>query len=239
MFRRIGAALVCLLCALPVFAHEPIVLDARRATPGLHLELSELPRTADSATPRYRLYTVGLPRGVIFGVWTKDFGHSFHEVASGFQVDEFGKLVSSKRGSPQRLDELAFDPGPYPRGAIWEVALVSEDRALTAFAKVIPYPITARDEPCSLSLELVTQRGERFVASGDGFPPGDEVITQSQYSERIIQKRRRISPEGLLPPDAFSHAAIGSDRTARYAVVARSCQVAVDYKWGEAALVRR
>jgi hypothetical protein len=239
MFGRIGAALVCLLCALPVFAHEPIVLDARRATPGLRLELTELPRTADSAVPRYRMYTVGLPRGVIFGVWTKDFGHSFHELASGFQVDEFGNLVSSKTGRPQRLEEMSFEAGPYPRGAIWEVALVSVDRALTAFAKVIPYPITARDGPCTLSLELVTQRGERFVASGAGFPPGEEVITQSQYSESIIQKRRRISPEGLLPPDVVSHAAIGSDRSARYTIIARSCQVVVDYEWGEAALVRR
>src|SRR4030095_9226369 len=167
MFCRIGMVLFFFLCALPVFAHEPILLDTSRATPGLHLELSELPSTEipASATTRYRLRASGLPRGVVFGVWTKDFGHSFHEVAAEFWMDESGVIVSSElvgtSGRPRRLDEMGFEPGPYPRGAVWEVALVSADRTLTAFAKVIPRPIIAQDGPCTVALELVSLRGQR------------------------------------------------------------------------------
>src|SRR5262249_41994512 len=159
-------------------AHEPILLDTSRATPGLYLELSELPssKAPASTTARYQLRASGLPRGVVFSVWTKDFGHSFHEVAAGFWMDESRVIVSSEpagtSGRPRRLDEMTFEPGPYPRGAVWEVALVSADRTLTAFAKVIPRPITARDGPCTVTLELVSLRGQRFMAAGTGFTPG-------------------------------------------------------------------
>jgi hypothetical protein len=256
MVWRIGLGLFLLLCTSLATAHEPVLLDARYATPGLHLELTELPSTTTpaSTTARYRLRASGLPRGVVFGVWAKDFGHSFHEVAVGFRIDASGALVSSEldgagwlwrwwhwivSGQPRRLDEMAFEPGPsYPRGAVWEVALASVDLTLTAFAKVIPRPITARDGPCTVSLELVSRRGDRFVTSGAGFAPGDDVITESRYAGRVIQKQWRISPEGLLPPDVISHGASGTGRSASYAVKGRSCSVAVEYEWGDPALSR-
>jgi hypothetical protein len=257
MVWYMGLVSLLLLWASQAMAHEMALLDGRRPTPGLRLELTELPSTTtpSSATPRYRLHAFGLPRGVVFGVWTRDFGHSFHEVATGFQMDGSGVMVSNEldgaswgwrwwrwlvKSQPQRLDEMALGPGPsYPRGAVWEVALASVDQTLTALAKVIPYPITARDGACTVSLELASRRGDRFVTSGAGFDPGDEVITESRYAERMIRKRWRISPEGLLPPDVILHGASGTDHSARYAVKARSCDVVIEYEWSKPALSRR
>lgn len=240
---RIGLALIFVLCASVAVAHDEFVLDARRATPGPRLELIELTPTTIPAVRRYQLQVqVGLPRNVIFRVLTKDFSHGFHTVASGFQLDEFGDLVSieaGKTGRPLRLDEIVLEPGPYPRGAAWETALVSADRTVRLFAKTIPYPIIARDGSCAVSLELVSQRGDRFIVSGNGFKPGEEVTTESRYSGRVIQKWRRISSDGLLPSDTISHGARGADRGARYTVKGRWCEVAVDYEWGELALIQR
>jgi hypothetical protein len=193
-----------LLCASQAVAHELTLLDDRRPTPGLRLELTELPATTAraSATVKYRLRAFGLPRGVVFGVWARDFGHAFHEVATGFQMD------------------------------------ASVDRTLRAFAKVIPYPITAQDGACTVSLELAARRGDRFIASGAGFDPGEEVITESRYAERIIQKRWRISSEGLLPSDIILHGARSTNNSARYAVKGRSCNVVVEYEWGKPKLNR-
>ena len=256
MVWYMGLASFLLLWASQAIAHELTLLDDRRPTPGLRIELTELhPTTPVSATPKYRLRAFGLPHGVVFGIWARDFGHSFHEVSTGFQMDGSGVMVSNEldgaswirrwwswlvKDQPRRLDEVALDPGPsYPRGAVWEVALASVDRTLTAFAKVIPYPLAAQDGACTVSLELASRRGDRFVASGAGFDPSDEVIIESRHSERIIQKRRRISPEGLLPLDVILHGASGTDRSARYAVKGRSCNVVVEYDWGKPALSRR
>ena len=245
MIWRIRLTSFFFLYASLAIAHEPVLLDARRATPGLRLDLIELPAitTTDFATTRYRMRVSGLPRGVVFGVWTKDFGHSFHEVATGFQMDASGVMVSSDldgAGRPRQLDEMVLDPGPsYPRGAIWEVALASVDLTLTAFATVIPRPITARDGPCTVSLELVTRRGDRFVATGSGFPPDEDVVIELWYAGRMIQKRRRVTAEGQLPPDVISHGADGTDRSARYTVKGRTCEVAVEYEWDKPALSQR
>ena len=133
---------------------------------------------------------------------------------------------------------MVFEPGPSPQGAVWEVALVSADRTVSAFARVIPRPITARDGPCTVMLELVSRRGDRFLASGAGFAPGDDVTIESGHSGRVMQKRQRVSADGRLPPDVIAHAATGTDRTARYTVKGRSCEVAVEYTWGEATLSR-
>src|SRR5262249_44001157 len=157
MFCRVAWAVIFLLFASRAAAHDPFVLDARRAVPGgIRLELTEFPSANLSNARSYRLHAVGLPRQVIFSLFTKDFSHSFHELASGFQMDDSGNIVSielGEGGQPRRLDEMLLKPGPYPRGAAWDVALVSADRALRAFAKVIPYPITARDGTCTISIE--------------------------------------------------------------------------------------
>ena len=119
------------------------------------------------------------------------------------------------------------------------MALISVDRKLQAFAKAIPHPISVRDGTCEIALQLVSHRGEKFLASGSGFVPGDILITESRYAGRVIEKRLRISAGGLLPPQVILHGATGSDRRASYAVKGRSCEITVAYLWGEPALSRR
>jgi hypothetical protein len=219
-----------------------MLLDARRATPGLRLEMDQMPQTKISTPPMYRLRAFGFPKAVKLLLWSKEFDHSLRQMASVFQVDRAGNVVEINLGAtkrPRRLDEMLFGPGPYPRGALWEVALVSVDRELQAFAKATPYPITDRDGACQVTLQLVSHRGDKFLASGLGFDPGVDVKIESQYAARLIEKHLRISGDGNLPPHVILHATIAADRSARYTVKGRSCQVSVDYEWGEPALTRR
>src|SRR5262245_30706709 len=124
MIWRIGLASFLLLFASLATAHEPVLFDGRRATLDLRLELTELPSPTTPASARYQPRISGLLRGVVFGVWAKDCGHSFHEVATGVWLDESGAIVSSEswvwrwwcwisRRRPQRLDEMRFESGLY------------------------------------------------------------------------------------------------------------------------------
>jgi hypothetical protein len=238
---RIGIAAVLLAWSAGVAArHSSAVLDPRKATPGIRIELVELPRLAPSYTARYRLRAEGVPQGVGFGVWTKNFAGSFQEALPGFTLDQSGALVSvDKSGKTLRLDEKVLEPGPYLKGAAWTVALASDDHKLSAFARVIPYPIGARDGNCAVSLELVSVHGDRFITTGTGFAPGEDVDIELRYSGRVTRKKQRVTGDGRLDADLLSLGAANPDPTARLAVKATSCQLAVEYEWGEPALKRR
>ena len=240
MLHSFGLVLVGLLLASPVFAHDDEVLDPHNATEGVRLELSEVPRTTTSAANRYRLRVIGVSRDTIFNLWTQDFGALFRRVASGLRLDESGRVVSSrpvKAGQPS--PPITIGPGAYPQGAAWSVALVSVDRGIRAFGAVIPRPIISRSGICMVQLELVSYTGNRFVATGAGFPPGGEVTIESVYAGRIIEKRQTISSEGRLPLEIISHETIGTEHSATYRVRGQSCEVAIDYPWGARALARR
>jgi hypothetical protein len=241
MRKRIGLAALLLVGASLASAHEQVPFDTRRPTPGLVLELVRIAPTSNlpSETVRYRLQASGLPRDVGLGVWARDFGHGFHQIATDLRMDQSGAIVSSEpdgAGRRQPGDALTIEPGPYPPGAVWEVALASVDLTLTAFAKVIPHPLVGRDGPCTLSLELASRRGERFVASGTGFSPSEDVVTDLRYSGLAVRKTQRVSPEGLLPPSVIAHNNSSSDHGATYKATGRSCEVTIEYEWGEPAL---
>jgi len=241
MTWRVGlVALLVLWSAAVAARHSSGVVDPRRATPGILLELVELPSGASPGAKQYRLRAEGVPRGVTFEVWTKDFGQPFKESFSGFRLNEAGDLVSTDGpGRPRRLADITLEPGPYPKGAVWMVALASDDHKLSAFAKVIPHPIAARDSACTISLELISLHGNRFLATGAGFAPGEEVDVELRSAGRMTNRKQRVSAEGLLPPDVVSHGGIGADATARFAVKSATCGPAVQYEWGEAAIKRR
>lgn len=233
--------LLLLLWSTAVAArHGSASLDPSRATPGIRLELVELPSLAPRGAKKYSLRVEGLPRDVTYDIWTRDHGQQFKQVLSGFRSNRKGDLVSTDdSGRTQRFEEITLEPGPYANGAVWMAAIASEDHKLSAFAQVIPYPITARDGPCMISLELISLHGNRFLATGAGFPPGTEVDIEQRADGRLTNRKQRVPADGRLPPDVLSHGGVGSDLTAHYAVKSSSCRPAVRYEWGVAALKRR
>ena len=187
----------------------------------------ELPRSGSYVAPKYRLHVSGLPPGIAFGVWTKAFGQDFEETVPGLHADASGV---------KRLQDLELSPGPYPRGAAWWVAVASEDHKTAAFVRVVPHPITARDGPCSVSLEMISLQGSRFIAIASGFPPYQDVDVESRAAGRVSHKRQRVDADGNLPLDVLEHGTAGADTVARYSIRAGACAPAVEYRWGQPAL---
>jgi hypothetical protein len=238
---RLVVAALALACTAAAHArHSNAVLDPRRATPGVSLDLIEIPRGAAGGAAKYRLRVTGLPAGTTFGVWTKSFGQDFEEIVWGLRPDASGALaVADRAGGARRLEEMELAPGPYPWGAAWWVAIASEDHKIAAFARVVPYPITARDGPCSVSLELISLQGNRFIAIASGFPPGQDVEVESRASGTISRKRQRVDADGTLPLDVLEHGTVAADAIARYSIKAGVCAPAVEYRWGQSALKGR
>lgn len=239
MSWRTGLAALLILWAVSANArHGSGFLEPRRATPGIKLELVELPPTRPSATKKYFLRVEGAPRGVTFGVWTKDFGQQFAEAFGGFQMDDSGALVSTNDTGQHRLEDIVLGPGAYPDGAVWMVAIVSDDHQISAFAKIIPHPIIVQDGACKLSLELISLHGNRFVALGEGFEANADVQIETRAGERVTRKVQRTSADGALPLDVVSHGGVDVDQRASYRIKAQACSLEARYEWGEAALKR-
>lgn len=234
-------ALVALALAWTAAAyarHSNAVLDPRRATPGVSLDLVEVPRAAaEGAAAKYRLRVTGLPPSKAFGIWTKSLGGDFEEIVSGLRPDASGALAVA--GGAQRLADMELDPGPYPRGAAWWVAIASEDHKIAAFARLVPYPIVAHDGPCSLTLEMISLHGNRFIAIASGFPPDQDVDVELVASGTVSRKRRRVAADGTLPLDVLEHGTLAADTVARYSIRAGACAPAVEYRWGQSALKQR
>jgi hypothetical protein len=218
--------------------HSFTTLNPNKASPGIRIQLVELPPVAPGGAVRYSLRTDGFAPGTTVGLWTKDFGQYFKEVIPGIRFDPRGLPVAPDSAGG-RKGPIELDPGPYPRGAAWGVALASDDHQVAAFAKVIPRPIESRDGPCSLSLELISLFGNRFVVSGAGFVPGESARAELTSAGRTAYRVLRVSADGSLPPDVVTHGEAGADPNARYAVKALKCKPVVEYQWGEAALKRR
>ncbi len=235
---RVGLGCCVLLVAGRAGAHNPSLLDPSRPNHDIKLALVEVER-ADPKSPRYRLVAEGVPRGVTFNLWTREFADGYHELESGFRVDDTGKLAARSGEGVRYLDQIVFEPGPYFRGALWEIFLATEDRRIAASARVIPLPMVARDGRCALTLELVSHRGQRFLATTTGFVPGADALVELTYGGRVHQTRRRVTADGQLPPDLVSLASVTpGDYRARYSVTAGTCGVALEYGWGKAAFER-
>jgi hypothetical protein len=232
-----GLSLLFVAAAPAHSDHSSPLIDSRLATPGLYVTLREVEPNPRNGSRGYRLTALGFPQGVSFAVLTKRFDGHFEEVASALEATEEGNLVSHADRQLQRLDNMVLQPGPYPRGATWEVAIVSVDRTLSAFAKVIPVPLEVRDRSCAVALELVSRRGMRFLVSGYGFEPEENVTIMRTYGGRSVERRQRVAADGRLRPQVIVHASVDSDRTAHYSVKGRSCDVHVDYEWGQRALI--
>jgi hypothetical protein len=222
------------------------------------LELVELAGARDGAVS-YQARATGAPRDGEFELWARDWRSPYNtEIAWGVRIDDTGTLVFDGQRATLRLDPeelqrrspghrhrpqppgvITISPGAYPPGAPWEVVLVSADRKITAFVQVVPRPIRAASGACAISLQIASPRADRFLAFATGFPPGDDLLIEARSSSRVTTRRLRASAAGDLAPDLITHAASDADRSARYSVKGRSCAVALDYSWGEPALLPR
>lgn len=235
---RFLIVLCILLCSIPALAGHfgSNDLNPHQATAGLRLDLKEVIDPVTSNRKSYRLRAIGFPQNSLFGLYTKSLSEPFTEILSGLRVDERGKMTLGRPGGARLLENISLDPGVYSRGAAWNVAIASIDRSISAFTRIIPYPIVAKNGSCSISLERVSARDDRFLVTGSGFVPADTAMSELSYGSRIERKARRITPDGSLIAHVIVHSVIGPGGNSRYMVRTQHCETIVYYRFGEQAL---
>jgi hypothetical protein len=217
----------------------PSQWGAHYSTPGSKLEFIEAGRKtqADGTTiVEYRLKATNLPRDNEYVYWGRRAMSPPREIRR-FVFGPNGGLVSKSDGEP--IEDVNIVVMYYQKGLAIEAALVSVNGEVRVFAKVIPFPIEARDGACRIWLELISADGMAFIAQGEGFPAGEDINVISRSDGEQMSHRVKVYPDGTLPPSVLFPATVGQGYKASLGATATTCSPMVDYERGPPAVKPR
>lgn len=214
----------------------------------------------------YRLETAGFPAGKTFALWIRQSGNQLiFPVLGNYGADSNGKLVcpdelpdaksvvnsgadKEKAAEPQppapgekklgcmSLVEFRFHVQRYHKGEPLDLALVSTDGTVRAFAHAYPFPIWAQDGKCSLTVELNDPEGKFFTVLGEGFDPGETVKISTSSEKETKEDSQQASPDGGLQA-LLAPRVIGKESgSATFTAIGNSCHPKVTFEWGKRAM---
>ena len=207
------------------------------ATPGLELTLEEVKRESidNDAAVVYHLLASGFAGNKIYGVWVRRLGRAPELVLTDLHVHRSGSLIL---GRGRMLEEILFTAVRFARGEPYEIGVISIEGGLRAFAKSIPFPITAKGYGgrCRLTVELLSPKGTTFAIEGEGFDRHEELVTRSQSDGEVIEHTIETTrQEGFLT--ILLPAVIGvREGPATFSAMGKFCNATVEYQWGPSAL---
>jgi peptidyl-prolyl cis-trans isomerase A (cyclophilin A) len=199
-----------------------------KPTPGLSLIFHQ----PKQDVLQYGLVTVGFPADKTYYLWQRKLNSQQPmrlalELGIKMVENNSGFVFNQADGKPLLI---AF--GTFLKGEAFQVALISEDKTIVAFAKTIPNPIEAIQGPYRLWVELGTPNATGFIIWGEGFEPDEEIDATSLSEGEVIKSKIKAGGAGRFMT-IVGPAVIGKKSgSATYGVVGKSGEVKVSYQWG-------
>lgn len=211
----------------------PFEWKTANATPGATLQHKEIERRDDIGEVKYKFFAQGVPSDKDYEFWMRWIDGTAGKTSVTIRLKESGELVGYIKDKEANLiitlhDIRESEPVYY--------ALVSRDTAIRAFDTIIPFPVQARSaEGCQLELKLITPDGMNFSIIAKGFEPNEEVTTRSTSNGEVIEGLAQASSSDGVFIAIINPGVVGKrGGTAAYTAVGRSCQVTLNYRWGQA-----
>lgn len=215
------------------------------ATPGVQLSLVEVERRklAGGEVIRFRAEAQGVPLGKLYTLWVGPL-HRSTPMITGYAPDPSGAMMcadSATAVGPRKpaqlgwcaepLHEQGLSGGQFAYGEAFAVALVSTDDSVRAYARSIPYPLTASRDGCSVTGEMLTRQS--FMFTGAGFQPGESLQVKMRFGSGDDIRTQVADANGRFDVLALPsvHGKRGGD--ASIEVSATRCRVKLDYGWGD------
>lgn len=208
-----------------------LVWGPEYATQGMEFTLLESDRYLDQNKTffTYKLTTVGLPKDRIYTLWLLPLGSDTPVSKGEFQVNDAGTLISVETQEPFESVNLS----DFAKGQALKVALMTADKSIMVFAKVIPIPIEATDNRCHLSVELLSFDGNNFEIAGEGFGSKETLA----IINAIGKYEETANDDGTYGPTVYWPAVVGEESgLASYQVIGKNCNVSVEFELGPPAL---
>jgi hypothetical protein len=220
-------------------------LAGTMSTPSMSAQLREISRAniKGKLEVQYHIYVTGVPQDQTYTLvdWPPNAPDPSASIA-GLSVLEDGLVVCAGRATdqcsnpdkPEKKDapvKLVFYPLD---GEIYRLALVSQDQKTKVFFAVIPAPIQATDNGCTLEVVSLRLKNELVLIRGKGFQPNESVAFHSksydQTQTREDPNKVDANGEYQLPMEPFVK---GQDRgTTEIKLQGATCAPVLTFKWG-------
>jgi hypothetical protein len=220
-------------------------LAGTMTTSGMSAQLREISRATvkGKVEVQYHIFVTGAPKDQNFTLvdWPPNAPDPSPSIA-GLSILEDGLVVCAGRATdqcthpdqPERKDvpvKLVFYPLD---GEVYRLALVSQDQKAKIFFAVIPAPIQATDNGCTLEVVSLRLKNQLVLIRGKGFQPNEPVVFQSKSYE---QTQTREDPDDVdsngeyqLPLEPFVK---GKDRgTTEIKLQGAKCAPVLRFQWG-------
>lgn len=223
--------------------------EARCSTAGATLAAVEVERTTQpkrGTTVAYRLKAAGLPAGPSYTLWMRRLDAKEQWIVAGYAADSGGGLRCADRAAfadlarqagdgwcPLPIDSISLGMSAMMPGEPVAFALRAHDGSAVAYARVVPHPVSAAAEGCSLALEVVDPAAKSVSITGSGFAPGEPVRTVSVSGKESVPGTASARADGTLGPMIVLPAeGRGRGGDASYEVAGSRCTVKLSYSWG-------
>jgi hypothetical protein len=206
------------------------------ATPGTMVTFADMKQTTTpEGKPAINLrpVAVGLPEDKVYYLWKKSLGQSSPTQLSPHEMSVTSDGSIIPKGS---MTPISISFHSLAKGEAIVIALMTEDKSVVAYGKVIPYPIIANQGNSRIWVELMASTGEFFTVYGAGFEPNEELEITSNSAGEVAKFKSKTDANGrftnLLLPAVVSK----ESGLVTYTVVAKAVTLTVSFEWGPPAL---
>jgi hypothetical protein len=237
-FVLAGLVFVVQLFAEPSFAQDVPSRDQWGESfnsAGAKLSYKETERTTIKGRTviTYNLFASGLPKDQHYVLCILNVGSEPKAVADAY-LNADGKVVSVLADPARHVAEDPINANVFGgKGEPFQFALVSDDGGSRAFAEIVPFPLEQTAGPCHLSL---LETGPYYVGvllRLTGFQPYEELNIEQRSDSDGGQVKQKADGQGRYNAGVFPFVKGKRSGKARFAVSGKSCNIGIEFPWGE------
>jgi hypothetical protein len=213
---------------------------------GLRLRFEKINDPAQSATalPRYRVFADGAPENKVYtlGIWLvgKEIAYGNQEI----YVNSQGLLMIHRPTAEQATifkapaDELEITPQGITAEPIRYI-LTSKDQQLSILGTIVPHPVTAQDQECTLEVRIAEPNAAAVLVVVDRFPPRTKVPLVLESEGETASLVTTTDSGGHAEVVDFPSVLGKTQGTLKTTAEGSNCLPSVLLPWGASALVKR
>jgi hypothetical protein len=209
-------------------------LAGTMSTPGMSAQLREISRgqVNGKLEVQYHIFVTGAPKDQNYTLvdWPPNHPDPAPSIA-GLGILDDGLVVCAGRAT----DQCSHPNKPEKKDAplkIYRLALVSQDQNAKIFFAVIPAPIQATDNGCTLEVVSLRLKNELVLIRGKGFQPNESVGFESTSYEQTHTLTEQVDTNGeyQLPMQPFLAGKSGG--TTEIKLSGAKCAPVLKFQWG-------